>query len=244
MTLDITERVLSEAALRNADKLALVGRLASSIAHEINNPLEAVTNLLYLLASAELGAQEKAYVTMAQEELARVSEISAQTLTFNRQQNTYEKAVFPDVIESVLALYRGRLLTSGIHVERHYAYKQPVLCYPGEIRQVFTNLIGNAFDAMRKGGKIIVRERLASHPRTGQQGVRITFADSGTGMTEDVKAHLFEPFHSTKGNNGTGLGLWISSGIAKKHGGTLRCSSSTDPHHPGSVFTLFIPHAA
>ncbi len=241
VTLDITERVLSEMALRKADKLALVGRLSSSIAHEINNPLESVTNLLYLLAGAELGDAEKEYVAIAQHELARVSEITAQTLTFNRQQNAHEKVVISDILDSVLALYQGRLSTSGIQVESRYRYKQPVLCYPGEIRQVFTNLVGNAFDATRQGGRIVVRERLASHPRTGQKGVRITVADTGTGMTSEVKGHLFEAFHSTKGNNGTGLGLWISSGIAKKHGGSLRFSSSTSAAHSGSVFSLFIP---
>ncbi len=241
VTLDITERILSEQALRKADKLALVGRLSSSIAHEINNPLEAVTNLLYLLAGSQLGPAEKEYVAMAQHELARVSEITAQTLAFNRQQNAHKAVVIADILDSVLALYQGRLSTSGIQVEKRYTYKQPVLCYPGEIRQIFTNLIGNAFDAMRKGGKIVVRERLASHPRTGQQGVRITIADTGTGMTPDVKSHLFEAFHSTKGNNGTGLGLWISSGIARKHGGSLRVSSSTAAAHSGSVFSLFIP---
>lgn len=241
VTLDITERVLSELALRNADKLALVGRLSSSIAHEINNPLESVTNLLYLLAGAELGSVEQEYVAMAQHELARVSEITAQTLSFNRQQNTHEEVVIADILDSVLALYQGRFLTSEIHVESRYSYKQPMLCYPGEIRQVLTNLIGNAFDATRKGGKILVRERLASHPRTSQEGIRITVADSGTGMTPEVKSHLFEAFHSTKGNNGTGLGLWISSGIAKKHQGSLRFSTSTAATHRGSVFTLFIP---
>ena len=241
VTLDITERVLSEIALRNADKLALVGRLSSSIAHEINNPLESVTNLLYLLAGADLGPVEKEYVSIAQDELARVSEITAQTLAFNRQQNAHEEVIIADIIESVLALYQGRLSTSGIQVETRYTYKEPVLCYPGEIRQVFSNLIGNAFDATRKGGKIVVRERLASNPLNGQRGIRITVADTGTGMTPEVKSHLFEAFHSTKGNNGTGLGLWISSGIAKKHGGTLRFSSSTSASHSGSVFSLFIP---
>lgn len=241
VTLDITERVLSEMALRKADKLALVGRLSSSIAHEINNPLESVTNLLYLISGGELGPEEKAYVLTAQQELARVSEIAAQTLTFNRQQNAHEEAVPADILESVLALYQGRLLTSSIHVARRYTYKRAVLCYPGELRQVFTNLIGNAFDATRQGGRILVRERLATHPKSGQKGVRITIADTGSGMTPEVKRHLFEAFHSTKGNNGTGLGLWISQGIAKKHGGSLRFRSSTDSRHRGTVFSLFLP---
>ena len=241
VTLDITERVLSERALRNADKLALVGRLSSSIAHEINNPLEAVTNLLYLLSKANLGPEEKGYVITAQQELARVSEITAQTLRFNRHQDAYEEAIVPEIIDSVLALYQGRLLMSEIHVERNYSYNHPFLCHPGELRQIFTNLVGNAFDATRKGGKILVRERLATHPQTGQTGVRITIADTGTGMSPEVQRNVFQAFHSTKGNNGTGLGLWISRGLAEKHGGSLLFRSSTRAHQHGTTFCLFIP---
>ena len=241
VTLDITERVLSETALRNADKLALVGRLASSIAHEINNPLESITNLLYLLSRADLPATEQGYVLMAQQELARVSEITAQTLTFNRQQNAHEVAVATEILDSVLALYQGRLLTSNIRVSRDYRCRLPILCYPGELRQVFTNLIGNAFDATRQGGRIVLRERLSLSPISGEQGLRITVADTGTGMPPEVKSRLFEAFHSTKGNNGTGLGLWISKGIVEKHGGSLHYSSSTAPGHSGTVFSIFLP---
>ena len=243
VTLDITERVQSETALRNADKLALVGRLSSSIAHEINNPLEAVTNLLYLLSGCSLGPAEREYVTAAQRELARVSEIASQTLTFNRQRDTLEEAVVTDIIDSVLALYQGRLSTSNIQVCRTYRYKLPVLCYPGELRQVITNLIANAFDATRRGGRILVRERLAIHPGTGDTGLRITIADTGSGISPHHRSRIFEAFHSTKGNNGTGLGLWISKGIVKKHGGLLRFSSSTRKGHSGTVFTIFLPIA-
>ena len=242
VSLDVTERILSEQALRKADKLALVGRLASSIAHEINNPLESVTNLLYLLEHANLGAAERGYVATAQQELARVSEITSQTLTFNRQQNTYGPAVIADILESVLALYQGRLATSNIEVERRYTWRQPVMCYPGELRQVFANLVGNAFDATRGGGRILVRERVGRHPASGRQGTRITIADTGSGMTRLVQSRIFEVFHSTKGNNGTGLGLWISKSIVEKHGGTLRFRSSTRPGRSGSVFSVFIPH--
>ena len=241
VTLDITERVLSEAALRNADKLALVGRLSSSIAHEINNPLEAVTNLLYLLDKSELGGTEKEYVNLAQRELARVSDITAQTLTFNRQQNTHEHAVLTVILDSVIALYQGRLTTSNIQVIRDYTYQRPIFCYPGELRQVFTNLIANAFDATRRGGRIILRERRACHAATGRQGVQITIADTGSGMSSEVKKRIFEAFYSTKGNNGTGLGLWISRGIVEKHKGVLRFSTSTSEAHHGTVFTIFLP---
>ncbi len=240
VTLDITERLLSEAALRNADKLALVGRLSSSIAHEINNPLEAVTNLLYLLDRSEIDGVQRDYVNLAQRELARVSDITAQTLTFNRQQNSHEQAVLTDILDSVLALYQGRLTTSNIQVTREYLYQKPVLCYPGELRQVFTNIIANAFDATRRGGKILIRERLANDVHA-RRGVKVTIADTGSGMSNDVKRRIFEAFYSTKGNNGTGLGLWISRGIVEKHKGTLRFSTSTSENHHGTVFSIFLP---
>ena len=243
VTLDITERVLSEVALRNADKLALVGRLSSSIAHEINNPLEAVTNLLFLLQGSALSDTDKSYVLTAQKELARVSEIAAQTLTFNRQRDSYTEAKLTDILDSVLALYQGRLATSNIQVVRRYRYKRSMLCYPGELRQVFTNLIANAFDATRKGGRIIVRERSATHPATASPGIRITIADTGSGMTESVRARIFEAFYSTKGNNGTGLGLWISKGIIDKHRGTIQFKSSTSNGRSGTVFAIFLPIA-
>ena len=241
VTLDITERVLSEIALRNADKLALVGRLSSSIAHEINNPLEAVTNLLFLLQAADLNPTAKQYVSTAQRELARVSEIAAQTLTFNRQRDSHSEAKLTDILDSVLALYQGRLATSNIQVLRKYSFRRPILCYPGELRQVFTNLVANAFDATRKGGRIVVRERSSRHPVSNTPGIRITIADTGSGMSESVRARIFEAFYSTKGNNGTGLGLWISKGIVEKHFGSLRFKSSTTPGYSGTVFSIFLP---
>ena len=199
------ERRLSETILRQSEKLAAVGRLASSIAHEINNPLEAVTNLLYLLEGTQLNEQQREYLTTAQQELARVSEIASQTLTHNRQQDIRGSASISALLDSVLVLYQGRIAGSNTKIDRRYRNGVPLTCRPGELRQVFANLIGNAFDATRKGGHILLRERAAVHLNTGQIGVRITVADTGTGMSPDVIAHLFEPFHSTKGISGTGL---------------------------------------
>ena len=238
--LDITDRIRSIEALRKADKLAVVGRFASSIAHEINNPLESVTNLLYLLTNAEMGPIEKSYVATAQEELARVSAIVAQTLSFNRKVE-HTAAVLSEIADSVLTLYRGRLTTSAIRVDRQYTFRQPVLCNAGEMRQVLTNLVGNAFDATRQGGRIIVRERKATHPVSGKPGVRFTVGDTGHGISIENRARIFDAFHSTKGNNGTGLGLWITKEIVERHGGSIRFSSSTAPTRSGTVFSMFIP---
>ena len=235
------QRRLSEAALRQSEKLAVVGRLAASIAHEINNPLEAVTNLLYLLDGTPLNTQQQEYLATAQQELTRVSEIARNTLTFNRQQDVIGQASISALLDSVLLLYHGRLAGSNTVVEHRYRTAAPLTCYPGEMRQIFANLIGNAFDATRGGGRILVRERAATHPRTGQDGVRITIADTGDGMSTKVKAHLFEAFQSTKGLNGSGLGLWISKGIIEKHYGSIQFRSATTPGSSGTVFSIFIP---
>jgi signal transduction histidine kinase len=235
------ERRLAEEALRKTEKLAVLGRLASSIAHEINNPLEAVMNLLHLLSGTALNDQQRQFVDTAQQELARVTEIAAHTLTFNRQSNKRSQASAAAILDSVLALYETRLAGSSVTIERRFQKTAPILCYPGELRQVFANLIGNAFDATRNGGRIILRERAWVHPKTCQQGVRITVADTGQGMSAEVKRHLFEAFYSTKEFQGTGLGLWISKGIIEKHNGLIRFRSSTKQSGSGTVFTVFIP---
>jgi signal transduction histidine kinase len=235
------ERKLAEAALRESDKLAAVGRLASSIAHEINNPLEAVTNLLYLLDGTTLNEAQRGYLDTARQELARVSEIAAQTLTFNRERDIRGQASVSTLLDSVLALYQGRLAGSKIVVERCYQNTSPFTCYPGELRQVFANLISNAFDATRKGGRIILRERAARHSKTGEAGVRITVADTGHGIHAAMKSHLFQAFRSTKGSNGSGLGLWISKEIIDKHGGSIQFRSSTKAGNSGTIFSIFIP---
>ena len=234
------ERRLSEETLRESEKLAVVGRLASSIAHEINNPLQSATSLLYLLSGTALDEQQKQYLNTAQKELDRVAEIASQTLTFNRQSNTKEQASVPAILDSVLALFESRFANSRT-IERRFQNTAKIFCYPGELRQVFANLIGNSLDATRNGGRIILRERAEVHPKTGQQGVKITVADNGHGMSLEVKAHLFEPFTSTKGLRGTGLGLWVSKGIIERHCGFIRLRSSTKQGSSGTVFSIFIP---
>lgn len=235
------ERKLAEEALRKSDKLAVVGRLASSIAHEINNPLEAMTNALYLLSGTPLDYVQKSYLNIAQEQLERVSHIAAHTLTFNRQSDVRAEASVAEILESVLSLYHPRLTSSGIHVEQRFANSERLICYPGELRQVFANLIGNAFDATRSGGRIILRERAAVHAKTGQRGIRVTVADTGSGISAEVKARLFEAFNSNKGIQGTGLGLWVSKGIIDKHCGIVRVRSSTREGRSGTVFSIFVP---
>jgi signal transduction histidine kinase len=239
-SIEITNQKKAEAALIQSEKLAAVGRLASSISHEINNPLEAITNLLYLIAMDEnLPREAKGYVHMAQSELSRVSQIATQTLRFHRQAVAPTEVTAQELISAVARLYIGRLANSHISVEARYDTDTPILCFENDIRQVLNNLIANAIDAMRTGGRLVMRAHNGHH--NGIHGVRITIADTGHGMTQATLARIFEPFFTTKDLNGTGLGLWISAGIVERHQGHLKVRSSDDPRHHGTVFTLFLP---
>ena len=239
---DLSHQKQAETALIRSEKLAAVGRLAASISHEINNPLEAITNLLYLLKQETLPSQALTYLLLAEQELARVSQIAAQTLRFHRQ-STRARPVTPrDLLDPVLGLYLGRLNNSGISVRFTDRDTPPFLCFEGDIRQVLNNLVSNAIDSMRTGGRLLIRSRAAHCPRTGNPGVRITVADTGHGMSPAVAQRIFEAFYTTKGINGTGLGLWISAGIVEKHHGKLRARSSSGERAHGTVFSLFLPH--
>lgn len=238
---EITSQLKSADALRESEKLAAVGRLASSISHEINNPLEAITNLLYLARYEEDEATRNEYLDTAQHELARVSQIATQTLRFHRQPGTPIPLLAQELMEPVLALYSGRLVNSGIQIERRYRSQQPFSCMEGDIRQVLNNLIGNAIDAMRQGGTLQIRTSDFHHPITNKPYAAITVADSGPGMNEETLHRLFEAFYTTKGIHGTGLGLWISRDIVTKHHGSLRVRSAQQGTWRGSVFRLELP---
>ena len=244
--LEMTNQKKAEAALLQSEKLAAVGRLASSISHEINNPLEAITNLLYLIAlSEDLPDGIRHYVQIAQAELSRVCQIATQTLRFHRQAVRATDVGADDLVGAVLDLYHGRLANSNIEVDATYATGSTILCFENDIRQVLNNLIANSIDAMRHGGRLIVRAHdatsyCAEHPE-GRAGIRITIADTGHGMSPTVRARLFEPFYTTKDLNGTGLGLWISAGIVKRHHGRLTFRTSESPERHGTVFSLFLP---
>src|SRR5579863_7267989 len=215
IVIDVSERKRSEDALRRTEKLAATGRLAASIAHEINNPLEAITNLLYLLRRfCQLDSVALNYVTIAEREVSRMSEITQQTLRFYRQSTLPARATMEELLDAVLDMYRARLATLGITVERNYEPNLDVFCFAGEIRQVISNLVSNAMEATAAGGRLIVRARRSRdwvHPQ--REGVRITIADTGSGMTHEVRNRLFEAFFTTKGATGTGLGLWVSHEI-------------------------------
>lgn len=242
---DVSERARAEETLRKTEKLAATGRLAASIAHEINNPLEALTNILFLLRNfTTLDESAQGYVAMAEHEVRRVSEIAQQTLRFYRQSTLPARATLAELIDSVLDLYRSRLNNQSIAVAREFDPQMTLYCYSGEIRQVFANLIGNAMDAVEQGGRIVVRARPShswKHPDV--HGIRFTVADTGSGMSSEVQARIFEAFFTTKEATGTGLGLWVSHEIIQKHRGVVRVRSrvASSDGPGGTVFHIFLP---
>jgi len=243
--LDASDRKRSEEALRRTEKLAATGRLAASIAHEINNPLEAVTNLLFLLRNfCELEDPALNYVAMAEHEAHRIAEITQQTLRFYRQSTQPTRAKMSELLDSVLGLYQGRLNTLKIQVERKYNAEMDLFCYAGELRQVFANLVSNAIDATGSGGRLLARARRSRNWKDpAQTGVRFTLADTGTGMETAVRERVFEAFFTTKEVTGTGLGLWVSHEIIVKHRGLVHVHSRTAAQGKtsGTVFQIFIP---
>jgi PAS domain S-box-containing protein len=244
-SLEITQQKKAEEALIQSEKLAAVGRLASSIAHEINNPLEAVTNLLYLSRnSGDLGDIQE-YLQTAEIELRRVSVIANQTLRFHKQSSSPQAIKPGQLLESVISVYQGRIANSAVRISERDRANIAVRCFEGEIRQVLSNLVGNALDAMNSGGgHLYLRTRRGTHWKSGEAGVFITVADTGTGMSAATREKLFNPFFTTKGVTGTGLGLWLSKEMIDRHRGALRMRSSQSPKHRGTVFSIFLPFDA
>ena len=245
IVLDASERKRSEEALRKTEKLAATGRLAASIAHEINNPLEAITNLLFLLRNyCQLEDPAQGYVVMAEHEARRIAEITQQTLRFYRQSTSPARANMSDLLDSVFTLYHGKLNTLNIQVERDYDAAMDLFCFAGEVRQVFANLVANSIDATPRGGRLMVRARRSRNWKTPEQfGVRFAIADTGTGMEPAVRARVFEPFFTTKEVTGTGLGLWVSHEIIVKARGLvhLRSRVAKNGRGSGTVFQIFLP---
>ncbi len=235
-----------ESRLLESEKMATVGRLTASIAHEINNPLEAITNLLYLVRQDDaLTSECQDYLDKADEELRRVTEIVSQTLRFHRSGTQPVECTPEALVESVVALHQGKLRNTGIRVDRQHRQSKLFICPEGDLRQILSNLLSNAIDATKAtGGVITIRTTPARHAPSGKAGVRISISDTGHGMNKDTAAQIFDPFYTTKGSGGSGLGLWISSSIAKRHGGRLSVRSSTDRKRRGTTFSLFLPHAA
>lgn len=248
IVIETTERKRAEDTLRKTEKLAIAGRLAASIAHEINNPLESVTNLLYLIRQQPtLDREVLTYADLAQQEIGRVAEMTQQTLRFYLQSTRPAVANIAELLGSALTLYSGRVQGLEIKVERKVVRDLELYCFSGELRQLFANLIGNSIDALGPGGHLWLQARRSRSWVDGEPGVRLLVADNGSGMTESTRAHIFEPFFTTKENIGTGLGLWVSGEIIAKHGATVRVRSrvagAANGRQPGTAFMLFFPES-
>ena len=237
---DISAEKQSEEAIRRSEKLATAGRLAASIAHEINNPLEAVVNLLYL--AREDSANAAQYLTMAEQEVGRVAQLAQQTLGFVRDANSTGPINTPVVLEEVLQLYSRKIEARQIRVIRRFRRVGKVNGYAGEVRQLFANLIVNAVEAMGTQGSLYVRISPGRDWHGEREGVHITVADNGSGIPSADLKRIFEPFYTTKKDTGTGLGLWVSSGIVSKHGGSIRVRSRVNGPVRGTVFSIFLPY--
>jgi signal transduction histidine kinase len=241
IAMDITARKLSEEALRTSEKLAATGRLAATIAHEVNNPLAAVTNLLYLLrVYPQLDETAREYVSTAEAELSRVTHITRQTLGFYRESSMAVETDPVQLVEEVVGIYGRQIEERGIAIRRQYEFEGSIRAFPGELRQVLANLICNAVEATPEEGTIrvhIFRDDTAKHG----PGVRLVIADNGPGIPPDIRSRIFEPFFTTKGERGTGLGLWVTRGIIEKHGGSIRFRSSTHPESHGTCFAILLP---
>jgi PAS domain S-box len=237
---DVTAEKQAQDVMRKAEKLAAAGRLAATVAHEINNPLEAVCNLIYIVKnSISLPEDIVGYLTMAEQELDRVSHITRQTLGFYRDSSERGPVPLRGVLESVLRLYENKLKSKSIAVEMDLADCPPIHALQGEIKQLLANLISNAADAVAPGG--VIRISMAPALDEHRNGVDVRVADNGPGVPDKNRTHIFEPFFTTKEDVGTGLGLWVSKEIAERHGGKIRLGSAHDNGLGGAVFIVFLP---
>jgi signal transduction histidine kinase len=228
-----------EEALRRSEKLASTGRMATAIAHEINSPLDSLINVLYLIQStAKLDDRNSQLLNLAQEEVRRITTITRQTLAPYRQAKWPVVTNITELLDDVCSMFQQRIQLARIELVRNYRSEGRLLVHPGEIRQVFTNLIANAIDAMQKGGRL----QLQTSPQSC--GVEISIADNGCGINREHLDKIFQPFFTTKGEKGTGVGLWMTKRIIEEHGGTIDVSSSTEAGQSGTKFKIMLSGAA
>jgi signal transduction histidine kinase len=232
----------AEEALRRSEKLAASGRLAASIAHEINNPLEAISNAIYL-ARCSPPSEIPHYLKVADEELARVAQITKQTLGFYRETATPALVKLSTLIDDLLILYSRKLEAKTLSVVKQYRDELDIWGLDGELRQVFANQITNAIYAMPQDGCLTIRIRRSKSWTNGQcPGTAVSIVDNGSGISQESLTKIFDPFFTTKQDVGNGLGLWITHDIVTRHGGTIRARSNARPGATGTIFTTFLPH--
>jgi signal transduction histidine kinase len=239
---DITAQIRAEEALRQTERLAAMGRVAGIIAHEINNPLEAITNAFYLLRNhPSLDEEARYYAQLGETELARVGHITKQTLGFYRESQHPVNVPIAEIIDDVLQLQGRQLVMSKIKLDKAYFTDGEIRGFPVELRQVFLNLIGNAIQAMPDGGNLRIRMRNRWNEATSRPDLCISICDTGAGIRPEHAKHLFEPFFTTKSTKGTGLGLWISKGIIQKYDGKIQFRSMTLNGRHLTSFRVVLP---
>jgi two-component system, NtrC family, sensor kinase len=239
---DVTDRKLAEYALRTAEKIAATGKLANAIAHEINNPLESLTNLLYLAQNSDNVDAMHSYLSSAADALSRISRITRQTLSFHRDTRIPVAIDVGGLLADVIDLFEKSAAQRRIRVLYERKPTLTIYGYPGQLSQVFGNLVRNAAEAAQPETDIVVRVR--PFHRGGREGARVTIHDRGTGIPKDVQKMMFDPFFTTKELRGSGLGLWVSRNLVMKHQGTIRFRSSTRPGRSGTAFEVFLPVGA
>ena len=238
---DVTEKRKAEQVLRQSERLATTGRLAATLAHEIHNPLDTVGNLLFLISQVPDLETARQYAALGSEEVARVTQMTRHMLAFQRESSQPLPVNIAEVLNGVVVLFERKIAASKLQIEKQVDFDQEFLGLTSEIRQILVNLFGNAVEAVGQNGKIRLRAHACHNWHSGQRGLRVTVADNGPGIPANVRARIFEPFFTTKGEAGTGLGLWITSGIVEKYGGTLRLRSVTRPGRSGTSFSVFLP---
>ncbi len=242
VNMDVTERKQAEEALLRSEKLASVGRMSAAIAHEINNPLEAMANVLFIARGIEgLPVAARQYLEIADTELRRISHIARQVLGFYRESNAPAPTSVHAVLESAVDLLMSRINAKQATIEKQWDEAVEVTAVAGELCQVFSNLLANSLDAIEQKGIIKLRVSTGAALKEGQRYVRVTIADNGRGISRSARQHIFEPFYTTKGTVGTGLGLWVSKQIIDQYGGTIRMRSSSKAECRGTVFSVVLP---
>ena len=239
---DISDRKQLEKVLIQSEKLAATGRMAAAIAHEINNPLESLMNLIFLARqNSPVEGKAHQYLLTAERELERVSHIARQTLGYYRDAGIPKAVHLHELIETVLAVYQAKLLACEISVDSHFDDLQEIVVSRGEITQVLSNIIANAVDAMNQGGTLHISTREARG--ANGDGIQIIIRDEGAGIKEDHLGKIYEPFFTTKGDLGTGIGLWVVKQLVEKGGGEVQIATSTEAGHSGTSVTIFLPFA-
>lgn len=239
---DVTRRKQTEEAMLRTEKLAVAGRLAAAMAHEINNPLEAVGNLLYLISISDTTETVRSYARQALDEVMRISMVTQQTLRFHRHAGTPTVTRLSDVVSVVLSLFRAKLRAAGITTRVRTEQEKEIRCMPSEMQHIFANLMSNAIDAMPQGGRLLIRLRPSHDWQEGNaEGIRMTFADTGVGMNRATMRRVFEPFFTTKAETGTGLGMWVVAQLTERRHGHVRVWSTQREGNSGTAFSVFFP---